>query len=131
MWGMATETEKARFAAALSKLREASGMSQADVISALAERHFTIRQQSYGDYERGRSVPQGRAAVVALEDVLDGKGELLAALGFAPVSAEDWIQIKELRERIEAIERAGGIAPSDAATAISRQRRSGRKRASS
>jgi len=109
---MATQSQKARFGSTLKRLRADRQLSQRDVVHLLAQQDVIITQQSYADWELGRSLPQHRAKVFALEDALGADGQLLAILGYssshsdaddsAAVGVRD--ELRALRERLDRLE---------------------------
>lgn len=92
----ATTADRARFASRFARLREKRGISQREVAEELANRGFKITDRAVSGWERGVFAPENRQMTAALDDLLDGKGQLLDALGYTTES--------ELEERVADLE---------------------------
>lgn len=96
-----------KFAARMTELRKASGMSQTDLAEALTKRGLSFHQQTIGRIERGgRSVSIGEAVLIA-----EALGTDLASLmgpGRWASGATQIARIAELERAVAAAHRALG-----------------------
>lgn len=76
-----TRESRAAFAARLEALRIERGVTQRWIADELAERGHDVRPQAISGWERAAFAPD-RSKAHALDDLLNAKGVLLAALGF-------------------------------------------------
>ena len=99
----ATADERAEFARTLRSLRNATGMTQKVLALHLTDatgEEFTGAAVSY--WETGQGAPKHRSTVAALDEILDGHGQLLDTLGVTATD-DDWRAGVEARlARIEA-----------------------------
>lgn len=88
----------------MTRLREAKALTQGDLVFALYERGVRSSVQSVSSWEAGRYAPSSRSTVAALDDALDGGGELLALLDYGSDSIE--ARFAALKQRVAALEDA-------------------------
>jgi transcriptional regulator with XRE-family HTH domain len=108
--------ERRRFGAVLKATRKKRGLTQKQVIAAMAAAGDDLTESALSDYEKGKYAP-GRQRALLLDETLEGDGAIASQLGFVGPArtAGELVDILERIEalRSEAVKARGYELPSD------------------